>query len=474
MAFIFLVKVHAQTASIEQLNYNGSVIAISSTTAKYCFEFYGDNSFIPSSSSIELYAQLIGHASENPFYISLWQNTDGNPCGETLFLMAWEGSASSTYGKFNSPIYQNNTYTATLQNNLVYDIVIQRFGGLEFADDSFILGGTNDGENYIAVKPTSTNFSAPYFNIINLNNPAAPKINIVYPENNSTKRDFKYFQVDIENNNNLGIAEIHFGTSTLEYGGGSVQTTQNAHLYNIPISPQSSWENYLKLWNITASTSQITAQADFRYYDNSGIYNEIYSPLTTWTFDPNALFSTSTNAVSVGEQGIVQSILGTTFLTFCPLDCVLQTSTEVNVVSSSLFYIQVNIPTAHDIYCTALCTLGTIVSSTQDSVNAAGQTLYYAMLNTFPISIFSNLQNDFALAESSTNKNFEIAISSTPNGLPVFGGHTFTFLNASTTAWITDKVHFDYRHFIDQIMYAITFLILFMETILIIIIIKRK
>lgn len=81
--------------------------------------------------------------------------------------------------------------------------------------------------------------------------------------------------------------------------------------------------------------------------------------------------------------------------------------------------------------------------------------------NTFPISLFSALNDDFQLAQATTT-----AISISLGGNGTFGGHTFIIANSSSGDVIKDNTGFDLREFERKMIWGILGIIMVMISIL--------
>ena len=109
-------------------------------------------------------------------------------------------------------------------------------------------------------------------------------------------------------------------------------------------------------------------------------------------------------------------------------------------------------------------------NATQNITDAINGT-YNTFTGIFPIDVFADFNNDISIAQAYSNstsstplvlKGQSIADATTglPTGQYTFGGLTMPVLTSSTTSWIQTKSGFNYRGVIDNILYALTGLIM--------------
>jgi hypothetical protein len=108
-----------------------------------------------------------------------------------------------------------------------------------------------------------------------------------------------------------------------------------------------------------------------------------------------------------------------------------------------------------------------VTQNLTDSFNGT----YNTFTGIFPIDIFADFNNDISIAQTYSNstssnplvlkgQSIADAITGAPTGQYTFGGYTMPILSATTTSWIQTKSGFDYRGVIDNILYALTGLIM--------------
>lgn len=101
--------------------------------------------------------------------------------------------------------------------------------------------------------------------------------------------------------------------------------------------------------------------------------------------------------------------------------------------------------------------LGNLVNKTMDAGLNKLVTLIRKVFPFREISAMNDIINDVQEATST----FSVTLSG--NGL--WGGHSFSIINASSSSWIEERMGFDYRDLIGKILYALTLVIVILTTI---------
>lgn len=89
----------------------------------------------------------------------------------------------------------------------------------------------------------------------------------------------------------------------------------------------------------------------------------------------------------------------------------------------------------------------TIFNDVIDGIKSLLNTAGNLLTHIFPVSVFVNLNNDFAQIQATSTPEIVFNSSST------FGGRRYELLTSSTMDTVTNKLHFDYRTILDKLLY---------------------
>jgi len=114
-----------------------------------------------------------------------------------------------------------------------------------------------------------------------------------------------------------------------------------------------------------------------------------------------------------------------------------------------------------------------IVNDVSEAISNLFTTLENLIFKTFPINIFYHINSDFLTsAHNQASSTPDIAIT-IPNN-QFFGGRTITLLNSASIPTVSHNLGFDFRKFLDYIMFAGTGILIFGCSLLVILALKNK
>lgn len=285
--------------------------------------------------------------------------------------------------------------------------------------------------------PTSTSFLYPNFNAwvastTGITPSSTGYIGVVY------SKYFNYLtQAKIDMGNTISVPSDVLVTINYRKINTNVvkfsELTSSSYLF--------AWNSIDGLQNATWSAYMFLADGN-RTITNYSNYLTFRVGTSTATYPTN---STTTNLA--GPFGTIQnqSPWQPTVTTYSP-----QNTCLTNFASSSIFDPNT---ISQVVYCAWHDFTENIVDESQSKSALVLNQAVAVFKGVFPISLISAVNDDVTAAENSTSTNADIVIAAGTS--TVFGGRQLAFLTASTTSWISENAKFDYKGFIEKMLYLL-------------------
>lgn len=131
------------------------------------------------------------------------------------------------------------------------------------------------------------------------------------------------------------------------------------------------------------------------------------------------------------------------------------TSTYVNDISAHCSQTgDFSVWNPQDWFCVVTDGISNMFQIMQDKVTVAYNRIILVFQSIFPLNVYADINNDLDAAQASSTIQTDIILTDTSHH--IFGGHSFTILNSSTTAWVKDDANFDYKRWFDYMLYGVT------------------
>lgn len=365
--------------------------------------------------------------------------------------------ASTSTGIVSVEYAQNVTSTFNLEDSSTYTMAGNSVLFVSIPVGNNIVSNFSTSTYYARVGVLDSNssdtiYSAPilFYTAPNATiNPINPDYNIALPEDGSTVGQFDSFILTLSNvtaNNSVNITpQVIFSQSSssllqcLNFQGtrpdcfqtfGSPQLLQNYASSGIPLLHA----------NLNGTISSGTWYAQSQLFANiTGVQkNNVLAVSGMITFNVSSTLPSST----YNPTGFISNFVSAS-------NEILSDNNGCSITNGLANF------NLGDVFCgigqLASSTLAILQSATNGSFNAAGT----AIQNNFLIAPIISFNQDIASAASSTYVSTSIILNPT-HLTSTFQGMSFTIYTSSTTNWIEDKAGFDYKSFIDKVLYLLT------------------